>query len=230
MAVAVDACGNIYVAGGSTAADGIQEDVLLKYDTEGTQLWERRRRETGSIRNLITHIALDSNANICVTGKSVTLGDPVVFTTCKYSPDGDLIWEQRHVTETSASSNGTYGMCMDASQNVFVAAAERHASTDYDFVAIKYRALPCVCTSHGDIIGDDGFIDILDIVGLIDCIFVSADPLTVDPQCPHVNRGDVTCDGINNVQDIVHLIDFVFRGGAAPCDPCACTSYPASCG
>ena len=55
------------------------------------------------------------------------------------------------------------------------------------------------------------------------------DPLTIDPQCPHVNRGDVNCDGINNVQDVVYLIDYVFRGGIEPCDPCLCFSYPSSC-
>jgi len=38
--------------------------------------------------------------------------------------------------------------------------------------------------------------------------------------CPHVNRGDINCDGVNNVRDIVQLIDYTSRGGAGPCNPC----------
>ena len=85
---------------------------------------------------------------------------------------------------------------------------------------MKIESTPCDCSSHGDVVGDDGFLDILDVVGLIESVFLDTAPLTVDPQCPHINRGDINCDGINNVLDIVSMIDFVFREGADVCNPC----------
>jgi len=33
----------------------------------------------------------------------------------------------------------------------------------------------------------------------------------------HVNRGDVNADGVINVADIVYLVNFLYRGGPAPC-------------
>ncbi len=33
----------------------------------------------------------------------------------------------------------------------------------------------------------------------------------------------------DDVPDVVYLIDYVFAGMAAPCNPCACSPYPTNC-
>jgi hypothetical protein len=67
------------------------------------------------------------------------------------------------------------------------------------------------------------------VVSLIDYVFSGAAQPAKDPKCPHSDRGDVNCDGMDDVFDVVHLIDYVFSGGSAPCDPCTCNPYPTSC-
>jgi hypothetical protein len=77
------------------------------------------------------------------------------------------------------------------------------------------------CPSHGDIANDDGFIDVLDMSGLIDYIFSNGPQPPQDPGCPHVDRGDFNCDGSDDSLDLSRLIDLIFRNGPGPCDPCA---------
>jgi len=38
--------------------------------------------------------------------------------------------------------------------------------------------------------------------------------------CPHIDRGDLNCDGSDDALDLVYLIDLLFAAGDYPCDPC----------
>lgn len=85
------------------------------------------------------------------------------------------------------------------------------------------------CGSHGDVGGDDGVINALDLQVLIDHIFFGAPAPPTDPGCPHLDRGDFNCDGVDTAVDMAHMIDHIFFGGPPPCNPCACVSYPSDC-
>lgn len=85
------------------------------------------------------------------------------------------------------------------------------------------------CLHHGDVANDDDAIDVFDVVRLIDYVFVGGTQPTQDAGCPHLDRGDVNCDGVDDVFDVIRMIDIAFQGGAAPCNPCACDPYPESC-
>jgi len=85
------------------------------------------------------------------------------------------------------------------------------------------------CPHQGDVAGADSVLDVLDVVELIEYAFEGASQPPRDTGCPHVDRGDVNCDGMDDVFDVVGLIDHVFSGGAAPCNPCACNPYPGNC-
>ncbi len=61
----------------------------------------------------------------------------------------------------------------------------------------------------GDV-NDDGAIDILDMIYLIDYKFKDG------PEPVSMNEADVNSDGLVNVLDIVYMIDFKFKGGPAP--------------
>jgi phosphodiesterase/alkaline phosphatase D-like protein len=89
--------------------------------------------------------------------------------------------------------------------------------------------LPCDCTHHGDVAGNDGALNILDVAAIIDHVFRGgAEPIR-DLVCPHRHRGDINCDAVSNIVDIVRMIDVAFRGGAIQCTPCDCPPYPAIC-
>lgn len=218
--VAVDRCGHVYVAGESVSQTSGLDYLILKYDSEGNLLWEQRYDAGGTADDSLRAMVLDEDANVYVTGLSKL---PSVFArdivTVKYNANGELLGTTRYGTAEWSGAAAT-AMAIDSAQNVYVVGHGFYEGYRRDFITMKISSIPCECSSHGDVIGDDGFLDILDVVGLIEFVFLGSGSLAVDPQCPHINRGDVNCDGINNVLDIVYMIDFVFREGADVCNPC----------
>ncbi len=85
------------------------------------------------------------------------------------------------------------------------------------------------CAHHGDVTGNDDAIDVMDVVALIDHAFSGGTQPVQDAGCPHIDRGDINCDGVDDVLDIVRMIDYAFQGGNPPCNPCACDPYPGNC-
>jgi hypothetical protein len=98
----------------------------------------------------------------------------------------------------------------------------------YSF-SVPAMPLPCDCSSHGDLVGEDGVIDVFDIVAEIDYVFRAGLEPKRDLVCPHLNRGDLNCDAKNDILDVVRGVDIAFRDGVPPCQPCACAPYPAVC-
>ncbi len=89
----------------------------------------------------------------------------------------------------------------------------------YQF-AVAADPLPCDCSSHGDVAGNGPVFDILDVIAMIDCAFRGGALPPKDLVCPHLNRGDLNCDGINDVIDVVTTINLAFRNQGSVCDPC----------
>ena len=128
--VAVDATGNVYVAGYTlvTAGPGQpwRQDVLLrKYDRVGTQLWSR---EFGSMATTAideaASVAVDLDGNIYVAGITLeslrgqaSAGDKDAFVR-KYDASGVELWTRQF---GSAESDRALGVAVDAKGNVYVA-------------------------------------------------------------------------------------------------------------
>ena len=85
--------------------------------------------------------------------------------------------------------------------------------------------IACDCSGRGDVYGDDGVIDVMDLIELVEHVFKSGPALPADPFCPeYANRGDVDCSGFMTVLDVVHVVNVAFRGADPAtefCDPCA---------
>lgn len=94
---------------------------------------------------------------------------------------------------------------------------------------VPAEPLPCDCGHHGDVAGEDAEMNALDVVAVVDHVFRGGLAPKRDLVCPHLNRGDLNCDAVNDVLDVVRLIDIAFRGGSHPCQPCVCEPYPAVC-
>jgi hypothetical protein len=63
---------------------------------------------------------------------------------------------------------------------------------------------------YGDANGD-GVINVVDVVYLINYLFISG------PAPDPIQAGDVNCDGFVNVTDVVYLINYLFIDGPPPC-------------
>jgi alkaline phosphatase D len=98
----------------------------------------------------------------------------------------------------------------------------------HSFVA-PAAALPCACSSHGDVSGNDGIINVLDVVAIVDHVFRNGPMPTRDLVCPHLHRGDLNCDAQSDVLDVVHMVGGAFRSGSVTCQPCDCPPFPAQC-
>lgn len=80
----------------------------------------------------------------------------------------------------------------------------------------------CECPHIGDL-DTNGFLNILDVVGLVNVAFRGAEMPPSDRFCPLATRADLNCNGIVNIQDVVSIVNAAFRGSDTRCDPCAPT-------
>ncbi|NNF42808.1 MAG: PQQ-binding-like beta-propeller repeat protein [Phycisphaerales bacterium] len=91
--LAFDASGNIYVAGASwVTAQGDFDLLLLKYDADGKLLWDRTLDNGDGQLDTGYQLSVDPDGNAVVAG--FTEPNPYLV---KYSPTGDLLWQDEHI-------------------------------------------------------------------------------------------------------------------------------------
>lgn len=132
--VATDSEGNVYFVG-----EGSNWDYyLLKYDSNGTLLWSRKR----SIIDVDQGIAVvvDSEDNVYITGwcivGSTEGGGNIV--TIKYNNSGDLEWQQ-----IFGSENRIYDMTIDDEDNIYISGHTEEfgaSHSDKDMLILKYSS------------------------------------------------------------------------------------------
>jgi hypothetical protein len=95
------------------------------------------------------------------------------------------------------------------------------AGTAMIFIA-AHSSASATCGLCGDLTGD-GTVDIDDVVAFINWYYYWP---PIVPACP--NAANVNCDGGTRVEcyephyecdDLIYLMDYIFRQGPAPCDP-----------
>lgn len=127
-AVAVDAAGNVYVAGYSSG--GFDTYVVVKYDAAGNELWARNYN-AGNGDAIATALVVDASGNVHVTGQSATEGyTETQYSTIKYKTDGTQLWA-RSYSNADKDPAQAYALAVDASGNVYVTG---------DIGTVKYNA------------------------------------------------------------------------------------------
>jgi hypothetical protein len=125
-AIAVDALGNVYVTGYSmqyVAQDPVLgyeriyvDVVTLKYDPDGTLLWEHRHRGGGGNAQPAA-IVVDPGGFLYVTGASwMNEGFDVLL--LKYDLEGNLLWSRTRGQPTGFSSDAAFALALDGNGNV----------------------------------------------------------------------------------------------------------------
>jgi uncharacterized delta-60 repeat protein len=142
QALAVDASGNVYVTGVSTAQNGLGDCVTIKYDTNGNEQWVKVYDGPANGTDYGNAVAVDSSGNVYVTGSSTGTKTDRDYLTIKYDSSGQQQWAS---TYSSAGSNVDEGRSvgLDGSGNVYItgvlAYSEGKSSTD-DWGTIKYNS------------------------------------------------------------------------------------------
>ena len=89
--VGVDSQGNVYVCGYTTKANEGKDYILIKYDASGSAEWKQTYNHAINGDDEATALALKSDAEIIVTGRSSN-GSNEDYYTIKYTEDGDEVW------------------------------------------------------------------------------------------------------------------------------------------
>ena len=127
-AVALDAQGNLYIAGSSVGSAGDVDFVTLAYSGAGVPLWTNRYGEQGWVGDTARAIAIGGNATVYVSGIS---DDDLV--TIAYAGDGTPLWTNRSLYEVPV------GMAVDTNGNIYVAGS---IGGQYGAVAYSSAGIP----------------------------------------------------------------------------------------
>ena len=132
-----DTSGNIYVTGSSFGPGTINDFILVKYNSNGDEMWAQTYNGPVNGNDNFTSITLDNSSNVIISGSSVGSGTSIDFATLKYSPAGDVIWLRRYTSPT-VNIEEPKAIASDASGNIYVTGTSTGFSTSYDYLTVKY--------------------------------------------------------------------------------------------
>ncbi|MEI6948749.1 SBBP repeat-containing protein [Paraflavisolibacter sp. H34] len=141
--LAVDASGNVHVAGNSWGQGSGPDFLSVKYGGDGTQKWVKRENGTGNGSDRPAALALDGSGNVLITGSGSVLDDyadePLAdYLTVKYNADGNRKWEKRYNGPADGNDQAT-ALAADNAGNVYVTGYSRGNGTRTDYATIKYN-------------------------------------------------------------------------------------------
>lgn len=142
--IEVDSSGDILV-GGNCDEDSLgqaEDCLLIKYDSDGNELWEARYDGPGDYDDRVRDIAIDSDGNIFITGQSSEIGswDANDFVTMAYDSSGNQLWIHKYNGPANATDICN-AITIDFSGNVYVTGSSCGSGTGYeawDYATIKY--------------------------------------------------------------------------------------------
>jgi uncharacterized delta-60 repeat protein len=135
--IAVDKMGNVYVTGVSGSGAGTWDYATVKYNSSGVEQWVVRYNGEGNDEDWGAALALDSQANVYVTGYSKGNGSGFDAATIKYSSSGIAQWVARYNGPSNADDK-TYKIRLDGAGNVYVAGVR--INNNFDYLTIKYNS------------------------------------------------------------------------------------------
>lgn len=143
LAIAVNASGDVYVAGFARSANTGTDFLTVRYNSAGVLQWANYyNNPAANGYDQANAIAIDASNNVYVTGQSD--GDPTSaevddYATIKYANNGNQQWAQRY-NGTGNGPDRPEGIAVDASGNVYVSGRAWNGLDD-DFATVKYSTL-----------------------------------------------------------------------------------------
>ena len=144
-ALAVDAAGDVFVAGSSD--NGRNQDlVITKYAaSNGARLWSERYNGTGDGDDAATAVAVDPQANVVVTGTSEgSNGTQDFYTACYDGRTGKRLWFERFDGPRDRDEQAfPNGLALGPLNSVALAGATQMTdppAAEFDFITILYTA------------------------------------------------------------------------------------------
>lgn len=137
--MALDPFGNIIVTGGSmiNGVPGHYNYVTIKYDSSGNQNWMTQYNGPANKWDWpYGGVAVDSEGNSYVGGRSQGLGDDYDFATVAYDSGGTQLWVMRYDGPANDEDYGDGGVVVDNNGNVYVTGTSKGIGTSADYCKI----------------------------------------------------------------------------------------------
>lgn len=157
-AIAVDAAGNIYVAGTSEGSGTLHDYTTVKYDAAGIEQWVARYDGPVSGDDVADAIAVDAAGNIYVTGRSEGSGTDYDYATVKYDVSGIEQWVARY-NGPGSGYDWASAIAVDTAGNTYITGRSQGSGTSHDYATVKYNdsgVEQWVARYDGPLSGDDG--------------------------------------------------------------------------
>jgi len=113
---------------------------VLVHGQGGVPIWTNRYNGPGNGNALARAIAVDASDNAFVTGDSAGIGSSAAFATIAHSGAGVPLWTNR--SGSPNHNDRAQAITVDTNGNVFVTGYSLGSSGGYDYVTIKYSAMP----------------------------------------------------------------------------------------
>lgn len=135
-AIAVDGDGNVYVTGASWGIGTLQDYATVKYNADGTLLWDDRYNGPGNLTDEPRALAVDALGNVYVTGISWGgVATQYDYATIKYDSDGDRLWVTRY-DGPGHDIDGANALAVDGQGYVYVTGYSGDGG--FDYATVKY--------------------------------------------------------------------------------------------
>lgn len=133
--IAVDATGNVYVAGSSTDASGVYDFALIKYNSAGTQLFASRYNGPGNGSDEVMDMVVDGSGNAYLTGsvKNSSIDAALI----KFNSSGVVQWA-RFYDGFFHGTDAARSVAFDAGGNIVIAGSIT-INGGSDYLTIKYN-------------------------------------------------------------------------------------------
>ncbi len=127
--------GAIYVAGDARNLAGNGDYVLLKYQPDGTLVWDAQFDGLYGLSDSVYDMEIDADENIFLTGISRTAGG-FEYCVAKCDSAGNFLWEGRH----GGVAGYHYGWILDVDDtgSVYVSGASMTTGGEYDIMTVKW--------------------------------------------------------------------------------------------
>ena len=137
LAIAVDAVGNIYIAGDSSA-DSECNYTTVKYNADGEQQWVALYYGPMN-HSLACDITIDASGSVLVTGSSQGVDTSDDYATVKYDADGEQQWVARYCGPFNANDyDNAHALVTGADGSVYVTGFT--SDNLFDYATVKYSS------------------------------------------------------------------------------------------
>ncbi|MFH1100959.1 MAG: SBBP repeat-containing protein [Methanobacteriota archaeon] len=143
-AIALDNQGNTYVTGFSRGPPGEEQlgnydIVTIKYNKTGAQQWVRRwDNPIYHLDDFASAIAVDTNGNVYITGKSLIGTAEYTIVILKYNSQGIQQWEDFYYGGISQVLDYPEKIVLDGNGNVYVSGSVRAENNQFNVCVLKY--------------------------------------------------------------------------------------------